>query len=102
MTQKIESTQNRQDDTETFTDLMPDAEGCIHGIKGIDPDVVQCDHCRLTLTRETDPLVTFLQRIRFHPKTRDGLRLCRTCRVAQYPDCDCDSCREDRTGSLYG
>lgn len=55
---------------------------------------LQCERC--FATEEPEHLV--LMKIRFHARSRDGdnPRLCRDCRIAAFPDCICDSCREDR------
>lgn len=61
-------------------DLLPDIPGLVHGIKGCDPYVIQCDDCGLVLTKgDREPLVIFLYRICFNPRDDDDRRLCADC-----------------------
>lgn len=56
---------------------------------------LQCARC-LAL-EEPEHLV--LMQTHFHNRSNvnNNPRLCRTCRIVTYPECDCFGCREDRT-----
>lgn len=65
-----------------FPAMLPDATGLVHGIKGTDPWVIQCDGCGLTHTKEDrEPLVLLLSRIIFNPRVYqdDPRRMCVDC-----------------------
>ena len=64
-----------------FTVTLTDQPGMVHGIKGTDPWVIQCDGCDLTLTKgDREPLVIFLGRIIFNPQHDGGkARMCPDC-----------------------
>ena len=59
----------------------------------------QCQDCGLV--EHPWPITTM--EIRFTPRHKDGQRRCRECRLARrardYPDCTCDGCTVDKTGS---
>ena len=81
---------------------LPDLPGLVRGIVAVRESArgnvytLQCERC--FTTEEPEHLV--LMSIHFHARSHSGEnpRLCRECRVAVYPDCACDSCREDRRG----
>ena len=59
---------------------------------------LQCERCHAT----EEPVHLVLMTMHFHPRTpNDNPRLCRPCRIAAHPDCTCDGCKSDRTGSIY-
>lgn len=84
---------------------LPDLPGKTRGIVAVRTDSVtgrtrytlQCERC---YTLETpDHLV--LMKTHFHTRGDDRRRLCPDCRKDLFPDCTCDGCKTDRTGSIY-
>lgn len=80
--------------------LLPTLPGKVRGIVGINGIgsrkvySIQCERC---FTVEAVVILSQMG-IHFHsrsPKDQNP-RLCRPCRVDAYPDCICDSCRDDR------
>lgn len=80
--------------------LLPTLPGKAPGIVGVREGrrgklyTLQCESCFVIEEPERLTAMT----IHFHARSRDGEnpRLCRDCRIAAYPDCICDYCREDR------
>lgn len=66
--------------TETV-EMLPDLPGRTHGIKSINPYVVQCDGCRTTVTHDgREPYPNFFGRIWFaNIRSGDGRRMCASC-----------------------
>lgn len=58
---------------------------------------LQCERCFIT----EEPEMILSMTIHFHARSQGGEnpRLCRDCRIAAFPDCICDYCREDRRGA---
>lgn len=74
--------------------LKPTLPGHLDGIVDLDPPTVQCSGCGATHTARTIGLAVLGSGMRFHHG--DNRRLCLECRRAEYPDCLCMSCDEDR------
>lgn len=75
---------------------LPDLPGMARGIVGRTGTryTLQCERC---FELET-PQILVLMQTHFHarPQGEDNPRLCTACRIATYPDCNCDYCQEDR------
>lgn len=84
----------------TTTTRLPDLPGMTAGVVAVRDTpkgrvfTLQCERCHTT----EEPAQLVLMGIHFHARSLEGPnpRLCRECRVAVYPDCKCDRCRQDR------
>lgn len=61
-----------------MTEILPDIPGIVHGVKSVDPYVLQCDGCLAVFVQGDAPLVTFLQDVTFH-YSQPGNRMCAVC-----------------------
>lgn len=61
--------------------MLPDMPGLVHGIKGVEPYVLQCDGCLAVFLQGDIPLVSFLHTVRFHHPERGQFnrRMCAEC-----------------------
>ena len=83
--------------SDTLPIILPTVPGRVEGIVSLDPPMVQCQGCGATYAGRTLGLTVLRSNILFHQHRSP--RLCKACRLAL--NCDCGSCRYDRTGSDY-
>ena len=65
-----------------MTDIMPDLPGYVHGIKSVDPPIIQCDGCGLVDEGEPGDRIGFhivMSEIKFNPRGRARVRMCKAC-----------------------
>lgn len=59
---------------------LPDLDGYVHGIVGLNPPTVQCDGCGKLYRRDSIALAVLTSGIQFNPRaTNDHRRMCATC-----------------------
>lgn len=59
---------------------LPDLPGTVHGIKSLDPCIIQCDGCEKTDQGDSIALTVILSDIRFDPHHPDDhRRMCADC-----------------------
>lgn len=80
---------------------LPDLEGMTRGIVAVRQGpqrelyTLQCERC--LVTEEPDLLIVMTIHFHAHSRYSENPRLCRPCRRAAYPSCNCDYCHEDRS-----